>query len=175
MIWTVIDRAPCAGTVVIAAWHTWRELWADGSHPLTDPLWSIEATAIVRHGRDAKRWQKLAVLAEVPGALDILRVCWQDHRYNCGQCEKCLRTMVLLRILGLERPTFPPLKTLRRVVYLSPPDRSEACFVAEARNPTTGRGELAVAGPSRSSLRRSNRRRFAGDFKGLLVGAVRRD
>ena len=29
-----------AGTMYIASGHTWRELWPDGSHPLTDPLWS---------------------------------------------------------------------------------------------------------------------------------------
>jgi hypothetical protein len=163
-----------AGTVVVAAGHTWRELWPDGSHPLTDPLWSSDTTTVVHHGREAKRWQKLAAIAAVPGVLDVLRVCWQDRGYNCGECEKCLRTMVLLRILGLESRAFPPLATLRRVAHLRPSDRSEACFVEEALSLATTRGNVAVAAALRRSLRRWHRRRLAVDFKELLLGAVRR-
>src|SRR5262249_59102310 len=50
-----------------------------------------------------------------PGSL---RVCWEnpDGAYNCGRCEKCLRTMINLLIAGaLDRcPTFPlPLDPVR--------------------------------------------------------------
>ena len=33
-----------------------------------------------------------------------LRVCWENRgsAYNCGLCEKCLRTLVNLRVVGAE-------------------------------------------------------------------------
>jgi len=53
----------------------------------------------------------VALLASQPAAQAHLRVClvnW-DGSYNCGRCEKCLRTMVAMEALGvLDRfPTFP--------------------------------------------------------------------
>jgi hypothetical protein len=95
--------------VYVAASHTYAELFPWGSHPLTDPYWSTEATEIVHDGAEARRSEKLEWLGAFPDALQILRVCWHDAGYNCGQCEKCLRTMVGLRALKLSAPTFPPL------------------------------------------------------------------
>jgi len=36
-------------------------------------------------------------------ALDNLRVCWENRfgRYNCGVCEKCIRTMLNLEAAGM--------------------------------------------------------------------------
>ncbi|MES2627222.1 MAG: hypothetical protein V4628_18190 [Pseudomonadota bacterium] len=121
-----------AGTMYIASGHTWRELWPDGSHPLTDPLWSSSAVNIIHHARDVTRADKIVRIAQQPGALEILRVCWQDKGFNCGECEKCLRTMVLLRLLGLQSPNFPVLSDVSAVAKLVPGDRSEAIFVKEA-------------------------------------------
>lgn len=154
-----------AGTVLVAAGHTWRELWPDGSHPLTDPWWSSESTTIVHHGRELKRWQKLERIAAEPGVLDLLRVCWQDQGYNCGECEKCLRTMALLRILGLDSPAFPPLESLRPLARMRPSDRSEACFVEEAFALAVDRGDTAAAAALQTSLRRWQIRNLAGEIK----------
>jgi hypothetical protein len=169
-----MGHALSPGMVVIAAGHTWRELWPDGSHPLADPLWSSGTTTVVHHGREVKRWQKLAAIAHAPEALDVLRVCWQDQGYNCGRCEKCLRTMVLLRLLGLGSPTFPPLTTLRPLARLRPSDRSEACFVEEALALAVDRGDAAAARALRASLKRWELHRLAGDLKRLMLGTVGR-
>lgn len=146
-------------TTYIAAGHTWAELWPDGSHPATDPFWSSETRRMVHHGRGAMRWQKLERIAREPGALEILRVCWQDKGFNCGRCEKCLRTMVLLRILQLESPNFPPLGDLRVIARLVPQDRSEAAFVREALALAKGRNAHEVAAALATSLRRWEARR----------------
>jgi len=46
---------------------------------------------------------KLRVLARYPESLARLRVCWENpSAYNCGHCEKCVRTMLGLRALGVE-------------------------------------------------------------------------
>ena len=79
-----------------------------GSHKDLDPLWSTEATEIIHDGADATRVDKARLLAGSDVALQSLRVCWENRggRYNCGRCEKCIRTMVNLRVAGaLERCT----------------------------------------------------------------------
>ena len=72
-----------------------------GSHPDLEPLWSTEATEIIFDGT-VGRPQKAALIATSDVALRSLRVCWEgrDGAYNCGRCEKCVRTMVNLRIVG---------------------------------------------------------------------------
>jgi hypothetical protein len=79
-----------------------------GSHKDLDPLWSTEATEIIHDGADASRVEKARLLAGSDVALQSLRVCWENRggRYNCGRCEKCIRTMVNLRVAGaLDRCT----------------------------------------------------------------------
>ena len=47
---------------------------------------------------DVTRPQKVRALAEHQVALDHLRVCFKNKNgaYNCGRCEKCMRTMIAL-------------------------------------------------------------------------------
>lgn len=79
-----------------------------GSSPLLDPRWSTEQLEIIHDGCEADRLSKCQRVAESDVALQHLRVCWENRNeaYNCGRCEKCLRTMVqLLAASGLERCT----------------------------------------------------------------------
>ena len=96
--------APAFERFLVPATHTYGHLEGLGSHPLLDPLWSTEAVELVHDGADATRAQKLTRLADVPAARAHLRVCWRntDGAYNCGTCEKCVRTAVAARVAGLE-------------------------------------------------------------------------
>lgn len=160
-----------AARVIIAAGHTWRELWPDGTHPLTDPLWSSGRTEILHIGRGMKRWEKLVAIAKAPGAIDLLRVCWQDQGYNCGRCEKCVRTMVLLRLLELHSPAFPPLDDFT-LIGRRPTDHSEATFVREALDLATERGDQEMVRWLGLALRRYRVRTLAGNAKRLLRDAI---
>jgi hypothetical protein len=95
----------------VPATLTYAHLIPLGSHPLLDPLWSTENVELIHDGCEASRLDKLALLANDPVAQAHLRVCWENRkgRYNCGSCEKCLRTMVALRALGVlsSFETFP--------------------------------------------------------------------
>jgi hypothetical protein len=97
--------------VYIPATNSFAHLAPWGSFPSLDPLWSTEAVEIVHDGAEVSRMAKLERVAESPTALRWLRVCWenQDGLYNCGRCEKCLRTMAALRLIGKldEARTFP--------------------------------------------------------------------
>jgi hypothetical protein len=98
-------------TVFIASGSSYFELHPWGSHPAIDPLWSTESLEIVHDGAEADRAYKLEYLTQSPLALAHLRVCWKNPggAYNCGRCEKCLRTMAALEVAGvLDRAaTFP--------------------------------------------------------------------
>lgn len=100
--------SPLFSKVYLAASNTYLWLLPWGSHPLIDPLWSNGRTEIVHDGCEAMRIEKLARIVGDDTVLRSLRVCWEnrDGAYNCGRCEKCLRMMVELRILGaLDRCT----------------------------------------------------------------------
>jgi hypothetical protein len=71
------------------------------THPVLDHRFSTERTEIVHYG-DANRLDKVARVARSQAALDTLRVCHYDGETddNCGRCEKCVRTMLQLHIVG---------------------------------------------------------------------------
>jgi hypothetical protein len=94
---------------------TWATMTPWGSHPTTDPLWSTEAVSLVHDGCEARRDQKMQRIGEDSASLRLLRVCPRNSVYNCGVCEKCLRTRVILRLLGLASPNFEPLTDLRPI------------------------------------------------------------
>lgn len=110
------------GTLYVPASDTYADIAPWGSHPLLDPLWSTETLEIIHDGCEATRVAKTALIAQHTVALKTLRVCWRnlDGAYNCGRCEKCLRTMVALEAVGaLERcPTFAIALELQRVAAL---------------------------------------------------------
>ncbi len=91
-----------------------------GSHPATDPLWSSSRLRIEHVGAARAREQKVEAIAGMELARRHLRVCYENRNgaYNCGRCEKCVRTMVALEVVGvLDRfRTMPgPLRMLRLV------------------------------------------------------------
>ncbi|MEA2352466.1 MAG: hypothetical protein QOG41_1565 [Thermoleophilaceae bacterium] len=123
--------------VLIPAEHTYADPVPWGSHPLVDPLWSTEAVEIVHDGATSRRTEKVADLARSELAMDVLRVCWRntDGAYNCGRCEKCLRTMIALHAAGaLERcATLPSRIDPRAVAAMELTNESDVAFAADNR------------------------------------------
>ncbi|AWL11666.1 hypothetical protein HMF8227_01185 [Saliniradius amylolyticus] len=95
----------------IASGSSYAEMKIEGTSFVTDPLWSSRQTKIIHDGAEHTRLQKLALIARDPDAVKLLRVCWHDKTYNCGECEKCLRTMAALDVLGIHSDAFPPMTT----------------------------------------------------------------
>jgi hypothetical protein len=72
-----------------------------GSHFLTDPLFSTSRMAVRHDGEAFIRVEKLERIVGSEVALRALRVCFESRsERNCGRCEKCLRTMLALELLG---------------------------------------------------------------------------
>lgn len=76
------------------------------STPLNDPLFSTSRFAIEHDGAIGSRATKMRAILDWPAVLQNLRVC-NEAEYsdiNCGRCEKCVRNILTLRIVGVENP-----------------------------------------------------------------------
>jgi hypothetical protein len=77
--------------------HAW------GSTARTDPLWSSSRLGVVHDGDEIWRSEKLRRIASHEIVQRRLRICW-EHRseaLNCGRCEKCVRTRLVLAQHGM--------------------------------------------------------------------------
>lgn len=85
--------------------HTYTSLMPWGSDPGIDYLLSTETTQVIHHGTGFRRTEKTEAIARWEETHDKLRVCASDDStLNCSKCEKCIRTMMTLDMLGvLER------------------------------------------------------------------------
>lgn len=84
-------------------------LWGTG--PKLDRLWSSEKRRFIPFAPKSSRMQKIDELVGdscLETLLTNLRVCWQHDipagKLNCGECEKCIRTHLMLLLCGLEVP-----------------------------------------------------------------------
>jgi hypothetical protein len=102
---TALALEPCYHTVLIAATGGYRDLHYWASHPVTDPLLSTNTTQFHHDGAAFTRVEKTQHIVDSAVALSNLHVCWRSGSAdNCGECNKCYRTMLILELLGaLER------------------------------------------------------------------------
>ncbi len=91
--------------MTVASTHDIPHLKPWGTHPLLEPHCSSFDLCIHFDGIDLSRLAKTKLVAEWETALQNIKVCpsqWPGQ--NCSRCEKCLRTMLALLIMGaLER------------------------------------------------------------------------
>lgn len=102
---------------------------------VVDHYFNTEKLSIVFDGADATRLEKVKYIAKSKIVLEHLRVCYlnENNPYNCGICDKCLRTMIGLRIAGKlsETKTFPHKIDTERVKKLSIEGEYAAMFQRE--------------------------------------------
>lgn len=104
----------------VPASHTYDDLMPWGSDPRVDHLLSTDTLEVVHDGASVSRVAKTAAIATWPEVRGRLRVCApraDGELVNCCRCEKCLRTMLALDMLGeLSRHSSFPLPVDRRAV-----------------------------------------------------------
>ncbi|MEM8675416.1 MAG: hypothetical protein AAGF83_16310 [Cyanobacteria bacterium P01_G01_bin.67] len=98
--------APRLSVVSIASTYDFANLEPWGSHPLLDPLYSTTSLQVRHENAALSRLEKTKLVGEWDVALKQLRVCnekasYQAGNYNCGNCEKCVRTMTAFLALGM--------------------------------------------------------------------------
>lgn len=111
--------------IILPATHSEAQLKPWGSSPRLDPLWSNGHLQVRHDGTEADRLEKVRAISSSDLALRSLRVCHNDlAEMNCGRCEKCIRTMLALKLCGaLDRAeTFRDVTALRRLRRLEVPN-----------------------------------------------------
>ncbi|MEO0836331.1 MAG: hypothetical protein AAFY16_10150 [Cyanobacteria bacterium J06642_3] len=98
--------APRFSVASIASTYDFANLEPWGSHPLLDPLYSTTSLQIRHENVALSRLEKTKLVGEWDVALKQLRVCnekesYKEGNYNCGNCEKCVRTMTAFLALGM--------------------------------------------------------------------------
>jgi polysaccharide pyruvyl transferase WcaK-like protein len=75
-----------------------------GSNPATDHLLSGDTMRLVHDGAGYSRTEKVAQIATHKTATQVAKVCWegQETYKNCGVCEKCIRTQLNFRAVGMD-------------------------------------------------------------------------
>ena len=155
--------------VYVSSSYSYDQLAPLGSHPLTDPLWSSEAVEVTHVGAGTRRLDKLRAIAACAPALANLVVCATDINTNCGACEKCLRTMIPLRLLGVPGPfpPFPPLGVIRRRRIMN---HNEKIFFAENVALAQQSQDHALRKALLACLRRYELRRLVKEFDRVFLG-----
>lgn len=98
--------APRLSVASIASTYDFANLEPWGSHPLLDPLYSTTGLQVRHENAALSRLEKTKLVGEWDVALKQLRVCnekesYKEGNYNCGNCEKCVRTMTAFLSLGM--------------------------------------------------------------------------
>lgn len=127
---------PLFNTVIVASSYAWHQQHPDGSHPELDILWSTERTSFLHDGCEVTRAEKIVTrVACSEMALEHLHVCWRNRNvvYNCGVCEKCLRTMIALyaRTGKTSWPNFSEPLQIENILALKDLSASAKLFAGE--------------------------------------------
>jgi hypothetical protein len=90
-------------SVAVASGRDARRERLRGSCPMLDPLYSTGAVEIRHEPNPLTRFERVQTIAQSPELLENLVVCLAfptAPELNCGECEKCLRTMTALLAIG---------------------------------------------------------------------------
>ena len=149
-------------TYVIPATHHYAQLHAYGSHPLTDPLFSSAALRVVHDGAAFDRIERTEFVAGSDEALSVLHVCSKDFNLgNCSTCQKCLRTMATLDLVGARARarTFNwSGYSLDGVAAAWLPTESERAFFSQIACAARARGRHDLARAAEAAIATSRRR-----------------
>ncbi len=118
-----LSIAPALSEALIANATDYRGLYAGACHPLVEGRIRAGHFQVISDGGERNRLHRIVDLVGTdPLSLKYLRVCTQNRSgvHNCGQCQKCLRTMVTLHLMGVlkKAPTFPHEFNARTVRHL---------------------------------------------------------
>lgn len=88
-------------TLLLSSGKPYELLRQWGSHPATDHLLGGESLSVRHYGAGFSRFEKTEYLVSDPLCQKHLRVCWLNPMgVNCSVCEKCVRTMAMVYLLG---------------------------------------------------------------------------
>ena len=151
---------------IIPASPSYGRLQPWGSHPMCDPLLSASDLRVVHDGASFNRIQRTEIVARNDDALAILLVCARNDRRagNCSRCQKCLRTMAMLDLLGAKNRarTFDwDRYSMARLSHVWLPSWNEQLYFVDIAERARCDGRLDLVEAACASLTFSRRKRMA--------------
>lgn len=176
-----LSQGSCLGSVAlllgmprvfVSASHSYNQLIPLGTHPLTDPLWSNECVEVMHEGAEAGRLDKIRIICGCESALANLRVCYHDANVNCGTCDKCLRTMIALKLLKVSAAPFPPLPSPKVLRKNLPMNIVELPYLKENLDLAMQSDDRELRGVLLDCVRKLERKRAIWDLDRSLSGGL---
>ena len=130
--------------ILIGSTHPYGKLIPWGSHPLTDPLLSSSSLTVKHDGAMYNRVEKTKYLSKHLSLLKHLHVCYNESSAdNCGVCQKCVRTLATLELLGMQPGDLPFLKSfdINRVRKTFLADKNDIDFFVEIHDAAKKEGK----------------------------------
>lgn len=162
--------------LLVPATHEYYALIPWGSHPLTDPLFSSSTLSIQHEGTSFSRIERTRFLATSDLALGLMHVCWKDYKDgNCSHCEKCLRTMATLDLMGAkERATAFDWSeySMDRIVNAWLMDDNASNYFLHIQHEATKYGRDDIATATAECIKKSAQRRKWFAVKASVRGAM---
>lgn len=171
-----LERIYIAATSDIGILEPW------GSHPAIDAHYGSSDLSLYHDSLTLTRLEKVRLIADWEVALHNLHVCTMNvpHTANCGQCEKCVRTMLELLAVGKlhSSDAFPTNDVSPDLLAQVPVDDNyPACWYQEVVEPlvVAGRPDLAkVIKKQLSQFSRLRARQDERDWRGVVKRLDRR-
>lgn len=130
--------------VYIPSSHTYSELFPWGSHPVSDPLWSTDSTTVVHDGAGFRRSIKVKGIINNRHIANNIQVCWKHAHKNCGVCSKCIRTMIVIHLLGGETDSLPELHDMKLLEVMMPDNENSLSFLIDVMQLAKITGNMKV-------------------------------
>jgi hypothetical protein len=113
-----------------------------GSNQITNGMLSGGAMSLWTEGNGFPRSERLAFVAQNSDLASRIRVCWEngDTGRNCGTCEKCIRTQLNFRAVGLEPEGFDRKAGFFRIAMVPTPSLDENYALIETQKAAGRRG-----------------------------------
>ena len=152
-----------------------------GSHPSTDTNYSDVAVGIRHDGIEASRIEKLRSLIKWGVDLSILHVCYVNPmgRINCGECNKCRRSIVELLAAGAQdqaQEIFGMTSVSSALTNVTVRSGVDRIFLSDARDAFNQQGsnkEASVLTGKLSEYDASRRRVEERDWRGGIKRVLR--
>ncbi|HET6387962.1 hypothetical protein [Hyphomicrobium sp.] len=130
-----------------------------GSDPLTDGLLSTERVHVIHDGAYYSRFDKINLMKDWDTFRKLVRTCYVKPAAfeNCGKCQNCRRTMMVLASLGvLDRfETFPKVSSPFHFVTCNWETPHEKLFGSQAIAHSMKNGRFGLAGAGIVAMRTS--------------------
>lgn len=113
-----------------------------GSNPITNPLLSSDSFKLHTEGAGFTRTQRAGFITQHSGLAKHIRVCWKNAHtgQNCGICEKCIRTQINYRAVGVKPEGFITTAGFWRIATIPSGNWGENYYLEEAQKEASKRG-----------------------------------